>query len=390
MYEKNRGKKVAWLVAKNYHTSLSRIYKESQSLSNNGYWVKIFSIRTNYRLPEYEEDNNVVVNRISIPWIKKFFPDGKVNKIIIVLWTIKVLRILTKYSPDIVYCSNLYTSHIGYLIRKFRRTPFIYDSHDLFIDQTNRYKDPHFIRLLKMKYEKFISNHASIIIQTTKSRANRFEEYYGIKPKIIMNKPMANVGDCDLPDTFQSIIKSGKKIIGYIGSIHDNRGLEQMVEATKNMDNLVIVMLGYATSPWAKNFINNNRKDIVWIPPVPPHEITAVAKYFTLGLTLIQKKGLSYYYSCPAKLFEFVVSGVPQISSNFPEISDLLINNTIGPLGRVVDPGSVAEIKKAISELLSSPEELEIYRNNCVEIINQCTWESQEEKFLRIIDSVAY
>ena len=68
-----------------------------------------------------------------------------VNKIILLFWTIKVYKVLSRIQPDIVYCSNLYTTHIGYLIKRKNNTPFIYDSHDLFIDQTTRYKNKYLI-----------------------------------------------------------------------------------------------------------------------------------------------------------------------------------------------------------------------------------------------------
>lgn len=379
---------ITWIVGKNYHSSLSRIYKETQTLSKNGYIVNIISVRTNFDLLEKERSKRVSIYRISVPILSRIFGEGKVNKIILLFWTVKVLRVLLNTRPNMVYCSNLYTTHIGYILKRIYNTPFVYDSHDLFIDQTTRFNNPFMIRMMKMKYEKFISQQATVVIQTTNSRAKKFEEYYKITPEVIMNKPISKSSGIEIPKELKELVDSGNKIIGYVGSIHDNRGLEQMIEISQEIENVSVVILGYATSKWGQEFLQKWENKIVWIPAVRPDRIVPIIKYFTIGITLIQNTGLSYFYSCPTKVFEFVVAGVPQLSSHFPEISNLLIKNKFGRLGVVVDPSDRKEIKSAIIKLLSSEKQLSHYRTKCSEIKRLCTWESQENIYVTLVSRI--
>lgn len=380
-------KKIAWIVPKTY-ISQSRVFKESNSLSSKGYKVKIFSLTQYAYGSDHEIENGIEIEKVDFNLLRKLnFPLHR-RSLLIPFFTVKVLYKLKKFKPDLIYCMNLPSLHIGIIGKKFFKSKCVYDSHDLYIDQPRRKNSPIIVRKITMVYEKFLAKKADFVIQTTDSRCKQFNKYYGIEPLKIMNKPLPPLKDVKRPKSIDKYLISDKKIVGYVGSVLPHRGLEQLVEAVSDINNIQIVILGYARGKWAKNFIIKNKGKITLIPAVKPYEITTALTVFDIGISLIQNYGRSYYYSCPTKVFELIVAGIPQVASNLPEIERLIVGNPIGPVGKVVNPANIDEIRKAIVELIASPEEYNQYKQNCLKLKPQCLWKSEEEKLLEKINSL--
>ena len=390
MHNKNSVKKIAWIVPKIYRKTESRVYKESQSLSSAGYNVKIFSMRQMEKDLEYEIDNEVVIERINVLDFR-YIGISKIKSVLSMLFfTRKVLQKLKIYNPDIIYCMNLPSVHIGIIGKKIYSAKCIYDSHDLYIEQPARSKMHPLFRKLFMICEKVMANNVDLVIQTTDGRANIFKRYYKISPNKIMNKPLHPDCKISMPNSMKQFLDSSQKIVGYVGSVQKHRGLEQMVNALVGIDNIKIVILGYARTEWAQDFIKKNKQNVTLVPPVHPDEITLALSVFDLGLSLIQNSCQSYYYSCPTKVFEFIVAGVPQIASNFPEMRRLIIDNPHGPVGRVIDPANTEEIRKNVVEILNTPDKYKLYKNNCNLLKNQCIWKVEEKKLIKLVDNLIY
>jgi glycosyltransferase involved in cell wall biosynthesis len=380
-------KKIAWIVPKTYQRSESRIYKEANSLSAAGYEVKIFSMRQIQLFPKKEQENDIEIERIDFPLLKWLHIPLSNRILLLVIFTFKLIPKLLKLNPDLVYCMNFPAVPIGIFVKFILGCKCVYDSHDLYLDQSSRAKKSKLRRKFIMLSEKYFSKRADIVIQTTKGRARIFNEYYGITPLIINNKPLPPALDIELPEIIQQL-KKGKRVVGYVGSVHPNRGIELLIEAASQIENLTIALLGPAKTVWARDFLHKHRDKIIYIPPVSPEQITNILKYFTVGVSLIQNTGNSYYYSCPTKVYEFAVAGVPQIVSNFPEMSDLVLRNSIGPIGNVVNETSVHEIKSTIISMLDSDKEYNEYKKNVIKIREQCLWKNEERKLVTAINQL--
>ena len=174
----------------------------------------------------------------------------------------------------------------------------------------------------------------------------------------------------------------------YVGSVQPHRGLEELVEATLQMNNVHIFVLGRPNSEWGYKLLRRYNKQISLIGAVRPDEISEALKAFDVGISLIQYSCLSYYFSCPTKVWELIAAGIPQIASDFPEVRKLILGNEVGPVGRVVDPGDVNEIRRNIQEMLSAPQELEIYRTNCLKLRESCSWEVESKNLLCLYHSI--
>lgn len=69
-----------------------------------------------------------------------------------------------------------------------------------------------------------------------------------------------------------------------------------------------------------------------------------------VGVVVFRATDRNNYYATPTKLFDYLVSGVPVVASDFPEMRRLVAE--VG--GRVTcDPGDPAALGRAIDRLLS-------------------------------------
>jgi len=118
--------------------------------------------------------------------------------------------------------------------------------------------------------------------------------------------------------------------------------------------------------------------------------ITSVLKGVDVGISFVQNTCLSYYYSCPSKVFELIVSGVPQLGSDFPEFRKIIRENGVGPVGRLCDPDNPEEVKSELRLMLSNPDELAEYRTNAIKLRDKCVWAGEQKKlfanYTRILD----
>lgn len=379
--------KIAWILHGSYENE-GRVYKESQTMTNAGYQVTIFATWKK-GLPSVQQEGNVKIERLAFPVLSMLKVPLYKAKLLMPFYTLKLILKLCRYKADIIHCMNFWTLHIGYISKKLFNVPYVYDSHDLFIGQIYMNNKPAIIRRLHMVYEKFFAKRAAVVLQTTEFRSEQFRKFYGVKAEVIMNKALTSTSKKKaLKTNDYPALKTPKNKLVYVGSILAQRGIEQLVKATLGMNDIQIFVLGRVAGPWGYNLLNKYKEWVSWIPPVDPAEVSDALKVFDLGVSLIQNSCLSYYLSCPTKVWELIASGTPQIASDFPEIRKVVIDNEVGPVGRVVDPADVDQIRRNIQEMLSGPQEVGMYRRNCLRLRELYTWEVEGKKLVNLYDSL--
>ena len=95
-----------------------------------------------------------------------------------------------------------------------------------------------------------------------------------------------------------------------------------------------------------------------------------------VALCNIDNVCLSYYYSLPNKLFEYIQALVPVVGSDFPEIKGIIDKYRVGEICNPNNPQSIANaIKKVVSKsrgagylenLLSARKELNWHKESNV------------------------
>lgn len=175
-----------------------------------------------------------------------------------------------------------------------------------------------------------------------------------------------------------------KKQICYVGAISKDRGIEEMVIAMSFQKSKVRLQLG--------GFISKkNVGDVIKALPGWDHvdalgfldraSIRDVFKNSITGLVVLHPIK-NYIDALPVKMFEYMVSGLPVIASNFPLWREIVEGNDCGIC---VDPLDPQEIAEAVDHLENNPERAEqMGRNGQRAVQKLYNWSIEEQKLFNL------
>ncbi|MGE7272680.1 glycosyltransferase [Brevibacillus panacihumi] len=308
---------------------------------------------------------------------------------------LKASKAAIEFQPDIIHCHDLNTLWAGYLVkRKRKHVKFIYDSHELYLYR-NKSEKQYFSSLIEKITERYLINKVDSVITVSQSIADFLQEKYKIKsPSVIMNCPIThrqNDEENSITGVGYEIFdnKDVKKVL-YLGGRTFNRGIEYVIEAIKYTEkDVVFILMGPGNKKYDEKFMkiaeeNNVLDRVFFLDPVPHDQVILYAKKADVGISPIINSCLSYYFCLPNKLFEYVNSALPVLSSNFPEMKRIVEGYQIG---ETFDPTNPKDIADKINSTLEKERHTK-YIHNCLDIAGQFTWETEEKKLSVIYQSL--
>jgi len=106
----------------------------------------------------------------------------------------------------------------------------------------------------------------------------------------------------------------------------------------------------------------------------------------TLGLIAYSTVSLNFRFALPNKFFEYLMAGVPVLSSALPEVANLIEKYRVG---HIVDPCTPERIAEAINDLLGNPALIADLRENALEAARSLHWGEEEKKLLGLYQDLA-
>lgn len=285
-----------------------------------------------------------------------------------------------KENPDVYHAHDLDGLLCAFPAALITRKILVYDSHEIWSEiypfsnlGALRWLFKPLEKLLILKVKAGITVNQNIADFLNKKYHKSFIALYNCPPRVKQSKA---------PFSLKKIFPN-KKIILQLGIVDEGRGLEQMIRAVKFLpNNYVVVFLGKGKledqiKKMAKKL--NLENQIRVLPRVAPNEVVATIKEADLGLALTQKISLSYYYSSPNKLFQYIAAEVPILGSNFPEYKKIIVQNKIG---EVVDPSKSKLIARKILIMLKASN-LKRYHRSLVGLSGKkYNWTIESKKLL--------
>lgn len=303
-------------------TNESRFLKESHSLIESKIISSVLVVALwEDGLKELEKiDEFRAIWRIRLK--SRFLPKNLIVQCIKYLeWIFRMLWELRNKKIMVVQSHSLATLPAGVLFKLIWRTKLVYDAHEL-ETETNGL---HGLRKrLSHIIEKFFIGFADSVIVVSDSIAGWYEEHYKItRPKVVRNIPIVNKISADkehvnLREIFG--LEQEDVLFIYQGRLSLGRGIERLLEIfSKVKKEKHIVFMGYGPMAASVQQRAETSPNIHYLPAVAPEDILAYTSSADIGLCLIENTCLSYYYSLPNKLFEYIMAGLPVIINDFPE-----------------------------------------------------------------------
>jgi len=370
-------KNIILIVLNNFKND-SRVLKESISLQNKGYNVRVIALWEN-GLEEFEKIQNIQVHRLRLK--SKNLSN---NKLIQLLKYFEfIYKVINKYKyVDIIHCNDLDTLPIGVIIKRFfnNKIKIIYDAHEYEInDKPNEGKYS-----IKLKYflEKFLIKYADKVITVSESIAKEYKKLYPFieKPALVLNTPLYK--EIEKKDLFREElgIDKEKTIFLYQGGLSKGRGIEILLETFKETDdNAVIVFMGYGPLEDMVKDASKKYNNIYFHPAVSPEILLDYTSSADFGILFYENNCLNHYYCSPNKMFEYLMAEIPVIVSNLYEMKRLVEKYKVGVVAKENTPYGLKEaIQKA---LILDKNELKENIKKAKKIFN---WENQEKVLLNV------
>ncbi|MEH7484728.1 glycosyltransferase [Neobacillus drentensis] len=418
----------------NHFTNDARVLRECTALSEAGYEVDLFCIHDprDASLPRYEERNErFKVYRLKrypvlLELMQKIYRYSLQNKLFgaffllvwglliymapIVFSILTVLAVLLlktnlkvlwvrgslilgliikgfQKNYDIYHSNDLNTLPQGYICSKWRlkRKKLIYDSHEVQTSRTG-YESP-----IYGKMEGFLVKRIDEMIVENHTRAAYNEELYGFYPHVVHNYPFKqtsnNEGKLNLHEILG--IPREEKILLYQGGIQTGRGLDKLIQAAPLFNEGVLVLIGdgkIKKELQAKIQEMKLEDKVKFLPKVPLAELPKYTRNAYLGFQVLNNVCFNHYSASSNKLFEYMMSGVPVVACNFPEIKKVVAEEKTGI---TVDSHNYEEIANAVNKLMKNPALRETYSQNSIAARFKYNWEEEKQEFLTVYNNVS-
>jgi glycosyltransferase involved in cell wall biosynthesis len=360
-------KKIIFTVT-NDLTSDQRMHRICNTLANNGYEVLLVGRKLKTSIPLRTQIFNQ--KRLHL-----FFTKGK---LFYIEYNFRLFFFLLFQKTDALCGIDLDTILPCYFISKIKNKKIVYDAHELFSEVPEVVRRKGILKFWK-KIEKYSICRIKNCYTVSESVADYFEKHYERKFTVIRNMPAKN-------QTFLPSEKS-KSFLLYQGALNEGRGLEQLIEAMKQLDFKLVIAGEGDLSQLLRISVQQNNLDakIEFAGKKTAAELFEITNKSYIGINFLENTSLNYYYSLANKFFDYASAGIPQITMNFPEYKKM---NSEYEVAILIDDLETETIVEAVNRLL---EEKDIYlrlKENCLRAREEWNWQKEEAKLISFYENL--
>jgi len=293
-------------------------------------------------------------------------------------YNVKLFFTLLFKKTDLFCAIDLDTIMPVYFAGKLKSKQLVYDAHEYFSQQKEIITRPMVYKVWRCIENLFIPKFKNgYTVSYSISKA--FNDLFKIKYEVIANATSIN--------TSNKSLSKKNKIIVYQGAVNEARGLEFLIPAMKNVDGTLHIYGDGNFMAQLKTIINNhclNERAIIK-GKVSPNELNRITSEYYIGLNLVENIGLNQYYSLANKFFDYMHSGIPQVTMNFPEYKRI---NDQFEVAILIDDLKPDSISKAINELLMNDDKYAKLVQHCLEAKKVHNWENESKKLVQFYKNI--
>ena len=368
-----KAKKIIVSVTNDLYTD-QRVHKVCSFLNENNYDVVLLGRKLNNSQPI--TDREYLVKRFKLIFNKGALFYANYN--LRLFWFLLFNRFDVLLSNDLDSLLANYCAH-----RTKGKSRLIYDTHELFTEVPELTSRPK-VRKIWLKIEEWIFPQLETIYTVNESIASIYSKKYNKDIRIVRNvsklwKPemILSKTELNLPENKNIVILQGS-------GINVDRGAEEAVMAMKEIENVLFVIVGSGdVIPQLKIMVQKNKLEykVRFVGRVPYDKMMNYTYHADLGLSLDKDTNSNYKYSLPNKIFDYIHTTTPVVSSDLIELKRVIHKHNVG---RIIPEHSAKGVAETINSILNDPELLKTLKENCKKAAQKENWE-EESKVLEEI-----
>jgi len=363
--------KIISLLVTNFKND-NRVYRMAKSLSNNGYPTTVVAWKKGDVLAQ-ENFNGVGVERVTVK-------SDRWKRVNILIGAIQyfefAFRAIRKYRKvDVWHCNDYEAFLIGILAKISRpKLKLVYDCHEL---ESHRNGKGAFMRFLIRSIEKIFIPWTELVITVSPS----IQEFYKRKYKlssVALIRNLPNEMEVPRSNTLREKLglEKNQMVFLYQGMLAKGRGIEVLLNAfeARQTTDAIIVFMGFGALKEQIEEYASRSENIFFVPAVSYAEIPLYTGSADVGVNSVEPTCLSYEFSLPNKLFEYIQSEIPVLTNPLPDCAALVNEYKVG---RVIPTWNEESINEVVSDVLK--EDLSVYIPHLKAAKKILNWEVEEQ-----------
>ncbi|MBL4606724.1 MAG: glycosyltransferase family 4 protein [Pseudomonadales bacterium] len=260
--------------------------------------------------------------------------------------------------------------------------PFIYEAHDLPKGRLRKFVETKLFRK---------TNFQRLVVISDALKRDYIREFSMLRDEdiLVAHDGAKTSKDCFVPGYTKARTNFDKGLsVGYVGSLYAGKGVEGVIELAKERPMHRYKIVG-GTSREIDIWMKKSPKNIEFHGRIDPSEVPAILRTFDVllmpALNKIEtsKGGNIAAYTSPLKMFEYMASGRPIISSNLHVLMEVLTDNFNALLA---PPTDIAQWGIALDRLEKDTALRERLASNALEELRErYTWFKRAANVLTII-----
>lgn len=287
-------------------------------------------------------------------------------------------ELLKKADKNCILLANDLDSILpNYLISKKLGIPLVFDSHEIFTEMPSLQN--RFTQKIWRKLERIVIPKINYMLTASESYADWFAKTYSIeRPIVVQNFPV----HIQNPQSYSE--NNSPKIILYQGVINPSRGIDKIISAMSTIENAELWIAG--DGPKKAEYLTLTKSlgldsKVKFLGKLLPKDLREITKKADVGLSIEENNGLSYYYSMPNKVSDYIQARIPVIVSDFPEMRKVIDQFQTGE--KISDHSQLAE---KIEIVLKNGKLF--YKDSLNKAASELCWEKEEPKLIQLFRKV--
>jgi len=355
----------------------------AKTLSTNGFPTTVVAWKKGDVLAE-ENFNGVEVERIVVKsdrWKRSNILIGAIQYFEFAFRAVKKYRKI-----DAWHCNDYEAFVIGVLAKISRpKLKLIYDCHEL---ESHRNGKGSFMRFVIGSIEKLFIPWTELVITVSPSIQEFYKRKYNL-PFVALVRNLPNEMQISHSNTLREKLglKNDQRVFLYQGMLGKGRGIEVLLNAfeAREAADAVIVFMGFGALKEQIEGYAWDHENIFFVPAVSYTEIPLYTGSADVGVNSVEPTCLSYKYSLPNKLFEYIQSEIPVLTNPLPDCAALVNEFQVG---RVISSWDVNSINDVIDDMLKA--DLSIYQDSLRAAKKILNWEVEEQVLLSAYKSIPH